>query len=159
MAAGRNLLSANGADRLIVSKLDRLARNTIVALQIDLAASQCGWAIVFGDFDIDTSTAVGKMTLTNLAAVATFERDRISERTREALAVKRAQGVVLGRPAVLPDEVVSRIFSERKRGKSIRAIAADLTADEVPTARGGKVWRASTIQRVLQSQRPTEGIR
>ncbi|MHA7649397.1 recombinase family protein [Mycobacterium sp. ML2] len=148
-----NLLDNNQADRLIVAKLDRLARNTIIALQIDLAASKAGWSIVFGDFDIDTSTAVGKMTLTNLAAVATFERDRISERTREALAVKRAQGVRLGRPDELPPEIAKRIVSERKQGKSIRAIAKDLTADGIPTARGGKTWQGSTIQAVLQSQR------
>jgi DNA invertase Pin-like site-specific DNA recombinase len=48
---------------------------------------------VFGDMDVDTSTAVGKMQLSMFASVAPFERDRISERTREALAIKRAQGV------------------------------------------------------------------
>jgi len=144
------LLRTNQADRLIVSKLDRLARDVVVANQIDRDATKSGWAIVFGDLDIDTATAAGKLQLSMFASFAQFERDRISERTREALAVKRAQGVKLGRPAVLPDAVVKRIRREHKAGKSLRTIAAGLTADAVPTARGGAVWQVSTIQRVLK---------
>jgi DNA invertase Pin-like site-specific DNA recombinase len=149
LSAALDLLESRRADRLIVAKLDRLARDTIVALQIDRDATKSGWAIVFGDFDIDTATAVGKMTLANLAAVAQFERDRISERTREALAVKRSQGVKLGRPPRLPDDVVKRIAQERASGQSLRAIAAGLTADKVPTAHGAPVWHASVVARVL----------
>lgn len=146
------MLNDKQADRLIVSKLDRLARNTIVALQLDKTAERQGWAIVFGDLDIDTSTAAGKLQLSMFASFSQFERDRIAERTREALAIKRAQGVSLGRPVELPDDVIKRIISERKRGKSIRGIARDLTSDGIPTARGGKTWQASTIQRVLESK-------
>jgi DNA invertase Pin-like site-specific DNA recombinase len=152
LSAALKALADNMADRLVVSKLDRFARNTIVALQLDKLAAKQGWAIVFGDLDIDTSTASGKMQLSMFASLAQFERDRISERTREALAVKRAQGVVLGRPAVLPAQVVKRIRKERKAGKSLRAIAAGLTAEGVPTARGGAVWQVSTIQKVLASR-------
>jgi DNA invertase Pin-like site-specific DNA recombinase len=143
------LLTTKQADRLIVSKLDRLARNTIVALQLGNMAEKQGWAIIFGDLDIDTSTAAGKLQLSMFASISQFERDRISERTREALAVRRSQGVKLGRPRVLPSVVVKRIRSERKAGKSMRAIAAGLTAEGVPTARGGHVWQVSTIQKVL----------
>lgn len=153
-----DLLESKQADRLIVAKLDRLARDTIVALQIDRSATKSGWAIVFGDLDIDTSTAAGKMQLSMFASLAQFERDRISERTREALAVKRAQGVKLGRPAVLPDAVVKRIRKEHKAGKSLRAIAAALTADGVPTARGGAVWQVSTIQKVLATHSTRRSI-
>ena len=137
------------ADRLIVAKLDRLARDVVVAVQIDRAATLRGWAIVFGDLDIDTGTAAGKLQLSMFASFAQFERDRISERTKEALAVKRAQGVKLGRPAVLSPAVVKRIRKEHKAGRSLRAIAAGLTADAVPTARGGAIWQVSTIQKVL----------
>lgn len=145
-----SLLDAKQADRLIVAKLDRLARDTIVALQIDRGATKSGWAIVFGDLNIDTSTAAGKMQLSMFASLAQFERDRISERTREALAVKRAQGVKLGRPVVLSPAVIKRIHKERKTGRSLRAIAAGLTADCVPTARGGEVWQVSTIHKILK---------
>jgi DNA invertase Pin-like site-specific DNA recombinase len=147
-------LDHDEADRLIVSKLDRLARNVRVALEIDEDyAQRHGWAIVFGDIDIDTGTTAGKLILSNFASLARFERDRISERTREALAVKRAQGVRLGRPVVLPAEIVARIVAEREAGKSLRAIAKDLTADKIPTARGGEIWQVSAIQSVLKSNR------
>jgi DNA invertase Pin-like site-specific DNA recombinase len=146
-------LADDQADRLIVAKLDRLARNVRVALEIDEDyATRHGWGIVFGDMDIDTSTAVGKMQLSMFASVARFERDRISERTREALAVKRAQGVRLGRPSNLPPETVARIVAERDAGSSLRAIADGLTRDEIRTAQGGRAWYASTVRKVLASQ-------
>ena len=146
-------LADDQADRLIVAKLDRLARNVRVALEIDKEyATRHGWGIVFGDMDIDTSTAVGKMQLSMFASVARFERDRISERTREALAVKRAQGVRLGRPSNLPPETVARIVAERDAGSSLRAIADGLTRDEIRTAQGGRAWYASTVRKVLASQ-------
>ncbi|OMC36570.1 hypothetical protein A5740_06210 [Mycobacterium sp. GA-1841] len=107
---------------------------------------------MFGDLDIDTGTAAGKLQLSMFASFAQFERDRISERTKEPLAVKRAQGVKLGRPAVLSAQVVKRIRKERKAGKSLRAIAAELTADGVLTARGGAVWQVSTIQKILKGK-------
>lgn len=144
-------LDSNRADRLIVAKLDRLARDVVVAVQIDRAATRFGWSIVFGDLDIDTSTAAGKLQLSLFASVSQFERDRISERTREALAVKRAQGVTLGRPVEIDSAVIKRIRREHKAGKSLRSIAAGLTADNVPTARGGPNWQVSTIQRVVKA--------
>jgi DNA invertase Pin-like site-specific DNA recombinase len=152
-------LADNEADRLIVAKLDRLARNVRVALEIDEDyATRHGWGIVFGDMDVDTSTAVGKMQLSMFAAVARFERDRISERTREALAIKRAQGVRLGRPSVLPPEIVARIVAEHQGGSSLRGIADGLNRDEIPTARGGGVWYGSTVRKVLSGQQAKEVV-
>lgn len=143
-------LADTAADRLIVAKLDRLARNVRVALEIDEDyAARHGWGIVLGDMDMDTSTAVGKMQLSMFASVARFERDRISERTREALAVKRAQGVRLGRPSNLPVEIVARIVAERDAGSSFRGIADGLTRDSIATAQGGRSWYASTVRKVL----------
>ncbi len=146
-------LADDQADRLIVAKLDRLARNVRVALEIDEDhAQRQGWGILFGDMDVDTSTAVGKMQLSMFASVARFERDRISERTREALAIKRAQGVRLGRPSALPAEVVARIVAEREAGSSLRVIAAGLSSDGIATSQGGRAWHASTVRKVLASQ-------
>jgi DNA invertase Pin-like site-specific DNA recombinase len=146
-------LADDQADRLIVAKLDRLARNVRVALEIDEDyAQRHGWGILFGDMDVDTSTAVGKMQLSMFASVARFERDRISERTREALAVKRARGVRLGRPSNLSPDVIERIVAERDSGSSLRAIAAGLSRDGVATAQGGRAWYASTVRKVLASE-------
>jgi hypothetical protein len=45
--------------------------------------------------------------------------------------------------------VVERIRGARKAGKSLSEIAAELNADRVPTAHGGKRWWPSTIRAIL----------
>jgi DNA invertase Pin-like site-specific DNA recombinase len=77
-----------------------------------------------------------------------FERRLLSERTRQALAQKRAAGVRLGAPPEIDPSVARRIRKERKAGRTLREIADRLNEDGIATARGGR-WHASTLQRVL----------
>jgi DNA invertase Pin-like site-specific DNA recombinase len=84
-----------------------------------------------------------------LATFAQFKRRLISQRTKEALAVKKASGVRLGRPPTMPQAVVKRIQRQRARGDSLRKIAAALNEDGVPTAQGGVRWYAGTVRHVL----------
>jgi DNA invertase Pin-like site-specific DNA recombinase len=119
-------------------------------------AEREGWRLVLLDIGVDTSTPAGELVATNIAGVARYERRIISQRTRDALAAKRAAGVRLGRPPVLPGDVVTRIVDERAGGVSIRAIAAALTAEGVPTARckegEQRPWSSSSVQAVLAGQ-------
>jgi DNA invertase Pin-like site-specific DNA recombinase len=85
-----------------------------------------------------------------LATFAQFERRLIGQRTKEALAVKKASGVRLGRPPVVPQSVVRRTHRQRARGESLRAVAESLNRDEVPTAQGGRQWYAATVRHVLR---------
>lgn len=141
------------AERLIVAKLDRLGRSTLDVLNLDVLARSEGWGLVLCDVPgLDTATPEGRMLLTQLASFAQFERDRIAQRTREALAVRKAQGVRLGRPSVLPREVVARIVSERDAGRTLRAIAEGLTADRIRTARKLETWGTSGVHAVLNGQ-------
>jgi DNA invertase Pin-like site-specific DNA recombinase len=78
-----------------------------------------------------------------MAVFSQLERRLISQRTREALAVKKAQRVRLGRPSAVPPEVVGRIIGERASGESLRTIAAGLNADRVSTP---KAERNGTLQ-------------
>jgi DNA invertase Pin-like site-specific DNA recombinase len=69
-----------------------------------------------------------------------------SQRTREALAVKKAQGVRIGRPTVMPRAVVARMRRDRAKGLSYAAIADKLNEAGVPTAQGGRRWYPATVR-------------
>ena len=74
--------------------------------------------------DIDTTTSAGRMVFHVFASIAQFERERISERTREGLVAARRAGRVGGRPPALTlmqREEVRRLRDEE--GRRIAEIA------------------------------------
>ncbi len=152
LAAALAKLDAGTADVLLASKLDRVSRSVHDFSGLLDRAQSKGWRLVLLDSGVDTSTASGEMVANMLASAAQYERRLISQRTKDALAAKRAAGVRLGRPSTLPVGVVSRIVRERAANTSLRVIAEALTADQVATARGGKVWSISSVQGVLAGQ-------
>src|SRR5262249_22753843 len=101
------------------------------------------------DCAVDTSTPAGEAMAHVLATFGQFERRLIGQRTREALAAKKASGVRLGRPPTVPQAVVRRMQRQRARGDSLRKIADDLNEARVPTAQGGAHWYAATVTHVL----------
>ena len=143
-------LDRGEADLLVVAKLDRLVRSVGDYAAILDRAKRHGWQLVLLDVGVDTSTPSGELVSTMLAAVAQHERRLIGVRTREALAQRRAEGVTLGRPVVMADEIRARIHSERAAGRSLRAIAAGLNDEGIPTAQGGNAWYASTVKAALR---------
>jgi len=114
-------------------------------------AQKQNWALIALDSPIDTTTPIGEAVATIIATFAQLERAMIAERTRDALAEKKAQGVRLGRPKSLPDDLVARIVTEKNVGRTMRQIASSLNDDGVPTAHGGKEWSASSVSAVLKS--------
>src|ERR1700694_861706 len=117
------VLEAGDAGALVVAKLDRLSRSMIDFTGLMGKAQKQGWALVALDCAVDTTTPTGEAMANMLATFAQFERRLISQRTREALAVKKAQGVRIGRPPTLPQSVIRRIQRRRARGDSLRKIA------------------------------------
>jgi DNA invertase Pin-like site-specific DNA recombinase len=85
-------------DAVAVVKLDRLARSLGHLIEIASELEGLGVALLVKDQRLDTSTASGKLLFHVLGAVAEFERDLISERTKAGLEHARGQGAVLGRP-------------------------------------------------------------
>jgi DNA invertase Pin-like site-specific DNA recombinase len=144
------LLKRGDASGLVVAKMDRLSRSLLDFTTIMATAQREGWALIALDSPADTSSPTGEAMAAILATFSQLERRLIGQRTREALAVKRAAGVRLGRPAVLPDEVTGRIAAERAAGRSLRSIANGLNEGRVATAQGGREWHASTVRAVLR---------
>jgi DNA invertase Pin-like site-specific DNA recombinase len=150
LAAALESLDAGEADVLIVAKLDRLSRSVLDFARITERARARGWSVVALDVDVDTSTPTGGLVANITSSVAQWEREIIAARTSDALQAKKARGARLGRPVTMPAEVRDRIAAERDGGRTLQAIADDLNAEQVPTARGGR-WYPSTIAKVVQS--------
>lgn len=151
LTAALDALDRGEAEVLIVVKLDRLSRSLVDFAALMQRARRKGWAIIALDLGVDMTTPAGELVANVVAATAQYERSLISERTRVALAAKKAQGYRLGRPVRLPVEVRQRVARERAEGRTLAAIAADLTTEGVPTSHGGARWHPSTVHAVLRS--------
>lgn len=152
LAAALEAVQTGEAERLIVAKIDRLSRKFRDAVDLMETAADEGWPLYIADIDADLTTSNGRLVARMLAAISEDERDRIRQRTKAALAAKKAAGVRLGRPSLLPDAVVARIVDQRAAGVSFAKIAAALNEDAVPTAQGGKRWYPATVKAVLGGQ-------
>lgn len=88
-------------DTLVVWKLDRMGRDLrhLVNVVYDLTSKEIGLKVLTGHgASIDTTTPSGKLIFGIFAALAEFERELISERTRAGLASARARGRKGGAP-------------------------------------------------------------
>jgi DNA invertase Pin-like site-specific DNA recombinase len=149
--------------RLIIAKLDRLSRDVVFI---------AGMMKSSADFVVCDYPDANRLTLHIMAAVAESEREMISKRTREALAVAKARGVKLGKPENLTPTAAKRgramgtkARQERSHqfrtrmepeirkmfdgGLSLRAIARKLNEDGTLTPSGRGRWSAAAVQRVL----------
>lgn len=159
LAAALVAVESGQAGTLVVAKLDRLSRSLLDFAELMAGAQRAGWNLVALDLGIDLSTPAGEFLASVMASAAQWERRIIAQRTRDALAAKRAAGVRLGRPSEVPVSVLDHIAHARAAGRSLRGIAADLTAAGVPTIRGGASWSGASIQSIVASQAYGERVR
>lgn len=100
-------------DKLVVTKLDRVARSTIQGIELIQTLLDKGVAVHILNMGLLDDTPTGRLIRTVLLAFAQFERDMIVERTQEGKAVaKQKEGFTEGRPPVY--------------GKEQRALALEL---------------------------------
>lgn len=92
-------------DVVVVQKLDRIGRSTKNLIELSERFSSLGVDFVSVDEAIDTTTPQGRFFFAVTAAFAEFERDLISERTKDGLAAARRRGHVGGRPKANPDKI------------------------------------------------------
>lgn len=95
------LKALRAGDTLIVWKLDRLGRNLrhLVNTVHELSSKDICFKVLAGQgANIDTTSSQGKLVFGIFAALAEFERDLISERTKAGLDAARARGRKGGAP-------------------------------------------------------------
>jgi site-specific DNA recombinase len=163
LAALNAVAKVKGA-ALVVYSLSRLARSTADTLAIAAELEKSNADLVSLSEKIDTTTAAGRMVFRLLASLAEFERDQVSERTKMALAHKKRRGERVGRvplgfelaadgktlvPVAAELAVVKLVAELWAKGMSLRAIAAELDRQGVPTKAGQGKWQRSTIQRLV----------
>jgi len=90
-------------DVIVVTKYDRLARSLRDLLDIVEIIKKRDAGFRSLAEDIDTTTPAGRLVFHIFASIAQFERERISERTREGLQTARKRGRIGGRPPALKD--------------------------------------------------------
>jgi len=128
-ALGKIILQAKNGDLLVVAEVSRLARSTLEVLELLQAAAQKQMIVhIAKNHIIMDGSLQAHITATILGLAAQIEREFISSRTREALALRKAQGLKLGRPPgpspnLKLDQNRDLIVSYIKKGVSKRSIA------------------------------------
>jgi len=107
-------------DVIVVAKYDRLARSLRDLLDIVETIEKRGAGFRSLAEDIDTTTPAGRLVFHVFASIAQFERERISERTREGLDAARKRGRVGGRPPALSTAQKAEV--RRMRDEDARSI-------------------------------------
>ena len=121
-------------DTLVVTRLDRFARSTAHALELEQRISAKGARLRILDISVDTATATGRLTFTLLAAVAEYERRLLLERQREGIAAAKTAGRYKGRAPT----------ARRKTGQVRELAAAGVEKTEIARQLG--IGRASVYR-------------
>ena len=147
---------------LVIAKLDRLARD------VHFVSGLMKTGVDFVAADMPNAD---KTMILIYATMGEWERDRISDRTKAALAAAKARGVKLGNPVwaeaiekaraantdrarAWVESILPTIRSLQVQGgpnPSLRELAAELNRRQIRAPRGGK-WYASTVQRAIEGK-------
>ena len=166
LLAALRAVRSGQAGGLLLPNLDRLSRKLIVQEAVLAQVWDAGGEVHTADHGLELQddpddpirTAIRQMR----GVFAQLERAMIVKRMRNGRAMKASQGgFAYGSPALgyraegkqlVPDSaeqaVLARIRELDGQGASLREIAAALTAEGIPTKRGG-TWHPSTVARAL----------
>ena len=154
---------------MVMLKLNRMFRNAGDCLTTVEKLETAGVALHVVDLGgnaIDTTSAAGRFMLVVLAGAAETERDVTRQRTRSAMAVKRANGQRTGSvpyrsdladdgTTLIPNEpeqaVIGEIRTMRAARWTLECIADELTRRSVPTKTGKSArWTHQAVARILR---------
>ena len=162
--AMKRMLASGQYQHLMAMKIDRLFRVTTDMLSTidELNAGGIDLHIVdMGGQAIDTTTAVGRLFLTIVAAMAEMERGLISERTQESMGQLKAMNRrfthsiygwdVTEQGNLIPNwneqHVIDYMVWQLSNGMSATAVARQLNREGLKGKRGGK-WTAGSVIKV-----------
>lgn len=150
-------------DALIVAKLDRLTRSVRDLADLVGRFERRRVSLVSVGEHLDTGSAAGRLVMNVMACIGQWEREAIGERTSAALQTRKRRGLVATSEAPFgfqrgsdgqrvphagEQAVLAEIVRQRAAGRSLRAIAAALTASGATTRAGGP-WRHEYVARIL----------
>ncbi|MEY4331725.1 MAG: hypothetical protein RLZZ196_463 [Bacteroidota bacterium] len=124
--AGLNslLVKVEEGDTVLITKLDRLGRDTADMINLIKEFNQMQVSVRFLDDGISTEGTMGKMVITILSAVAEAERARILERTNEGRIEAKFKGIKFGRKRKIDrNKLLYKFEQENLKGT---ALAKDL---------------------------------
>lgn len=156
---------AGEISRIVVTKRDRLARNTVDFLNLLSELQGLGCDLVCLDFDFDSSTPTGKLIATIFAGFAEWEASLITDRVMTGKAQNAKQGGYNGSRCPMGYSyqgngeftttdraaTVQRIFERFNAGASLNAIARELNGDGTPTATGKGKWTPYGVSHILRN--------
>lgn len=128
-------------DVVQVTKLDRLARNTRHLLEVSEYLHGKGVALNILNIGINTATPTGKLMLTMIGAIATFEREMMLERQAEGIALAKLKGKYKGRKAT----------ARSKALEVIELLEKGLSKPEISHRLGIGI---TSIYRIVRANRP-----
>lgn len=128
-------------DTVEVTKLDRLARNTRHLLEISEYLQGKSVALNILNIGINTATPTGKLMLTMIGAIATFEREMMLERQAEGIALAKLKGKYKGRKAT----------ARNKSQEVIKMVENGMSKPEISRQLGIGI---TSIYRIIRNERP-----
>ena len=138
------------ASGLVISELRRLSRSPADLRALIAWFRDADATLVALDLDLDTSTPAGRQVASTLIALGNGERG-----SAQAAQNGGAETRIHRRPALKDHpELIERISTMRAANMTLQQIAGQFNAEGIPTLRGGKQWRPSSIQAALGYRRP-----
>lgn len=117
-------------DIIVIQKLDRLGRSLqhLIELVDHFKENKIGFVSLSDNFD--TTTSQGKLLFNIMGAIAEFERDLISERTKDGLRHAKSKGIKLGKRPGLSKQGLNKARAAevmyKKENKSVAEICRQL---------------------------------
>lgn len=113
-------------DTVVACKLDRIARSTSHLLSITDSLQKKNVEFKVLNINLDTSTPTGKLMLTMLGAIATFEREMLLERQREGIKIAKEQKKYKGRKPTAREKS-AQVFALLEQGVTKQVVADKLS--------------------------------